>query len=54
MANTEMTKEQLHDRLHYVAGVLATLVLDGKFVEAQKWAKEANDLSYRLNQVIPN
>lgn len=49
-----MTKDELHDRLHYVAGILAMLVIDKKYDEAQPWAKEADELSRRLNEVIPS
>lgn len=47
-----MTKDQLLDKMHYIAGVLALLVLDGKFEAAAKLAKEVNDISCRLNQVV--
>jgi hypothetical protein len=48
-----MTKAELYDRLHYVAGILAMLVIDKKYDEAQPWAKEASDLNAILNQIIP-
>ena len=49
-----MTKSELLDRLHYVSGILAELILDGKVDAAKPFAVEVRDLNYRLNQIVPS